>query len=163
MGALPLSVKSNVQSHSAEETQELGRRLGELAEPGDLFLLHGGLGAGKTTLTQGFAWGTGADGYAHSPTFVLVNEYRGRVTVHHVDLYRIDGDLEAHDLGFEEMLDSGVVVVEWPERAGAVFPGEHLSVTLTFGEAPDDRDIELGAHGERYAALIHALQPAQAS
>ncbi len=154
MGALPL----RAHSQSAEETQQFGRRLGELAEPGDLFLLHGPLGAGKTTLTQGFAWGAGASGYAHSPTFVLVNEYRGRLTVHHVDLYRIDGDLEAHDLGFEEMLADGAVVVEWPERAEAVFPGEHLSVTLTFGETSDSRRIELSAAGERYQAILEALQ-----
>ncbi len=146
------------ESHNAEETQALGRRLGELAQAGDLYLLHGVLGAGKTTFTQGLAWGAGATGYAHSPTFVLVNEYRGRVNVHHVDLYRIDGDLEAHDLGFEEMLEDGVVVVEWPERAESVFPGEHLSVTLAFGDSADHRVIEIVAIGERYEALIIELR-----
>ena len=146
-----------VRTESAEQTQELGRRLGAAAEPGDLYLLRGPLGAGKTTLTQGLAWGAGADGYAHSPTFVLVNEYRGRVNVHHVDLYRVGGLLEAHDLGFEEMLDDGVVVVEWPENAEDVFPDARLTITLAFDDDPDARRIEVAGSGERYEALVRSL------
>ena len=93
-------------THGPEETQELGRRLGAAAEVGDLILLEGGLGAGKTTLAQGLAWGAGVTGYAHSPTFVMVHEYAGRITLYHVDLYRLsEGDIEAHDLGIDEMLD----------------------------------------------------------
>ena len=152
-----------VETHSAEETQALGSRLGEHAAVGDLYLLHGGLGAGKTTLTQGLAWGAGVDGYAHSPTFVLVHEYQGRIPVYHVDLYRIDGgDLEIDDLAFDEMLEAGVCVVEWSEKAQAVFPDEHLAVTLSLGDEPDDRVLTLDAHGERYARLISELQGTQA-
>ena len=125
------------ETYSAEETQALGRRLGTLAEPGDLYLLHGTLGAGKTTLTQGVAWGAGVTGYAHSPTFVLVHEYQGRIPVYHVDLFRMDGgDLEIDDLAFSEMLEEGACVVEWPEQAYAVFPDEHLAVGIAFGDAP---------------------------
>jgi tRNA threonylcarbamoyladenosine biosynthesis protein TsaE len=116
------------------------------------------LGSGKTTLTQGLAWGAGVDGYAHSPTFVLVNQYEGRIPVYHADLYRVEGgNLEAHDLGFEEMLDEGVCVVEWPENAPLVFQESHLSITISFGDDPDDRAIKVQAHGERYHRLMEDL------
>lgn len=150
--------RTTLDTRSPEETQAFGARLGRLAEPGDLYLLHGALGAGKTTFTQGVAWGAGVEGYAHSPTFVLVNEYEGRVPVYHVDLYRIDGGIEAHDLAFGEMLESGVCVVEWAERAQAVFPEEHLAVTFSFGGEADCRSIRLEAFGHRYERLIDAVQ-----
>ena len=150
--------KARFETNSAEETQAFGRRLGALAEPGDLYLLRGTLGAGKTTLTQGVAWGAGVTGYAHSPTFVLVHEYQGRIPVYHVDLFRMDGgDLEIDDLAFGEMLEDGACVVEWPEQAQSVFPDEHLAVSIAFGGAPDARVLTLEPHGERYVRLIAAL------
>ena len=74
-------------SHSPQDTQDVGRLLGQQAEAGDIFLLTGALGAGKTCLTQGIAWGLGVGGYARSPTFVIVTQYRGRLTLHHLDLF----------------------------------------------------------------------------
>ena len=150
--------RATVETRSPGETQALGARLGRLAESGDLYLLHGTLGAGKTTFTQGVAWGAGVEGYAHSPTFVLVNEYDGRLPVHHVDLYRIDGGLEADDLAFGEMLENGVCVVEWAERARAAFPEEHLAVTFSFGDGADCRSIRFEAHGRRYERLIDGVR-----
>ena len=145
-------------THSAEETQALGRRLGARLEAGDLVLLQGELGSGKTMLTQGIAWGAGVTGYAHSPTFVLVHEYAGRIPLYHVDLYRIDGGLfEVQDLGIDEMLERGACVVEWAERASEVFPSGHLAVRLVQGDGPDDRTITIGASGERHIALLDAL------
>ncbi|MEX2430430.1 MAG: tRNA (adenosine(37)-N6)-threonylcarbamoyltransferase complex ATPase subunit type 1 TsaE [Dehalococcoidia bacterium] len=152
--------RMEVHTASAEETQALGRRLGEAVHVGDLILLHGDLGAGKTTLTQGLAWGAGVQDYAHSPTFVLVHEYAGRVPVYHMDLYRIEGGLEAQDLGIEEMLQDGVCVVEWPEKAEHVFPSGHLAVYIAFGETPEQRRIVLETHGQHYDILIERLQAA---
>ncbi|MCI0889009.1 MAG: tRNA (adenosine(37)-N6)-threonylcarbamoyltransferase complex ATPase subunit type 1 TsaE [Chloroflexi bacterium] len=150
-------------THGPEETQELGRRLGAAAEVGDLILLEGGLGAGKTTLAQGIAWGAGVTGYAHSPTFVLVHEYAGRIPLYHVDLYRIEeGDLEAHDLGIEDMLADGACMVEWSEKAPAVFTAEALHVAIAFGEGPDDRRITLAAPSPRYAKALSGLRTAAA-
>ena len=150
-------------THGPEETQELGRRLGAAAEVGDLILLEGGLGAGKTTLAQGIAWGAGVTGYAHSPTFVLVHEYAGRIPLYHVDLYRIEeGDLEAHDLGIEDMLADGACMVEWSEKAPAVFTAEALHVAIAFGEGPDDRRITLTAPSPRYADALSGLPTAAA-
>ncbi len=148
-------------TESPEETQELGKRLGAVLEAGDLLLLQGTLGAGKTTLTQGIAWGAGVTGYAHSPTFVLVHEYEGRVRLYHLDLYRLEGgDLEVHDLGIEEMLTDGACVVEWAEKAPAVFPEEHLYGLIEFGNSPDQRLLTLTARGDRYERLLARLQHA---
>jgi len=110
-------------THSAEETVELGARLGASAQPGSVLLLHGDLGAGKTTLVRGIAQGLGVDPDAvSSPTFVLIQEYRGRLTLYHVDLYRIEG-IAVEDLGLEELAsERGVVVVEWADRLPRPIP-----------------------------------------
>ena len=150
-------------THRPEETQELGRRLGAAARVGDLFLLEGSLGAGKTTLAQGIAWGAGVTGYAHSPTFVIVHEYAGRIPLYHVDLYRLEeGDLEAHDLGIEDMLADGACMVEWSEKAPRVFTADPLHVAIGFGEGPDDRRITVTAASPRYAEALSALRTAAA-
>ena len=162
MGAFAVTVLV-VETHTAEQTQEFGRRLGSLSDIGSLYLLRGTLGAGKTTLTQGLAWGAGAMGYAHSPTCVSVKEYAGRFPIYHVDLYRVEGgNLEAHDLGFEEMLEKGACVVEWPEMAEDIFPGEHLSIHIDFGEGTEDRKLQVQAHGARYERLVEDLRRLQA-
>ena len=149
---------AELTTHSAEETQQLGKQLGAHLDRGDLCLLLGTLGAGKTTLTQGIAWGAGVTGYAHSPTFVLVNEYSGRISLYHVDLYRLDGGaagrLEVHDLGIDEMLAQGACVVEWADKAPEVFPGEHLEISIGFGETAEDRVFRLSPHGPRAEQLL---------
>ncbi|MBE0416081.1 MAG: tRNA (adenosine(37)-N6)-threonylcarbamoyltransferase complex ATPase subunit type 1 TsaE, partial [Dehalococcoidia bacterium] len=123
----------NLVSGSPEETQRLGEELGRLAEPGDLFLLMGSLGTGKTCLTQGIAWGLGIEGYATSPSFVVINQYRGRLPLYHIDLYRLDRIEEVIELGLEDYLyGEGVSVVEWAEKAIAVLPKEHLLIEMGF-------------------------------
>ena len=108
---------STVVTRSQEETEALGARLGATLGAGDTLLLVGDLGAGKTTLVRGIARGLGIDPEeVSSPTFVLINEYRGRLTLHHVDLYRLEG-AAVDDLGLEELsAGGGVVVIEWAER-----------------------------------------------
>ena len=115
---------STVVTRSQEETEGLGERLGTTLGPGATLLLVGDLGAGKTTLVRGIAKGLGVDpDEVSSPTFVLINEYRGRLTLHHVDLYRIEG-AAVDDLGLEELAGSGgVVVIEWADRLPRPFPG----------------------------------------
>lgn len=102
-----------------EETVELGRKIGRALQPGDVLLLMGDLGAGKTTLAQGIAGGLGVgkDQYVRSPSFTLVNEYQGTLPVYHIDLYRIESAAELVDLDLEEyFFGSGVALVEWGEK-----------------------------------------------
>lgn len=111
-------------SQSPAETEALGERLGERLQPGDVVLLTGDLGAGKTTFVRGVARGAGSSAAVASPTFQLVRIYSGRVQVAHVDLYRIEAATELADLGLDELADQGAVVIEWGDRLGA--PGSAL-------------------------------------
>ncbi len=120
-------------THSGEETQSLGTRLGRLLGPGDIVLLFGDLGAGKTTLTQGMARGMGVnpDEYVRSPTFTLINEYRGNFPIYHIDLYRLDSLAEIENIGLEEtLLGCGVSIVEWAEKL-IQNPGEAPALGIT--------------------------------
>ena len=122
-----------------------------------MFLLVGGLGAGKTCLTQGILWGLGVDEYARSPTFVLVSQYSGRLTLYHVDLYRLDSIEEIEDLGLEECLfGEGVCVVEWAEKAERLFPEQSVLIRIDYlGET--SRGLTLEAAGGRHERLVEAL------
>lgn len=143
-----------IVSHSPEDTQALGRILGELAAPGDVYLLVGDLGAGKTCLTQGILWGLGADEFARSPTFVLVSQYQGRMTMYHMDMYRLDSFDEILDLGLDEFLfGDGISVVEWAEKAPGAFPENHMLIQIQYIDE-DTRRLTLNAFGERYSEII---------
>ena len=148
----------HIQTSSPEETQAIGRLLGEQARPGDVFLLCGPLGAGKTCLTQGIAWGMGVIEYARSPTFVIMTRYLGRLTLYHFDLYRINDPLEAWDLGLDEQLfGDGACVVEWAERAEEVFPADCLWIDLDYAEEGDGRTITIADAPPRYQSMIRSL------
>jgi tRNA threonylcarbamoyladenosine biosynthesis protein TsaE len=147
-----------ILTSSLEETQKAGQVLGEQAQPGNIFLLTGPLGAGKTSFTQGIARGLGVEGYARSPTFVLATRYRGRLTLHHVDLYRINDPLEAWDLGLEELLaGDDVGVVEWADRAEEIFPEDSLWITLDYAPEENQRTITLEKRSARYFKLLEKL------
>ena len=150
--------KLQVVSRSAEDTQNLGRAIGQRAQAGDIYLLHGPLGAGKTCLTQGIAWGLDVTGHARSPTFVLMNVYRGRLEMYHLDLYRVSGSSEAWDLGLEEQLfGDGICVVEWADRAEDLFPEDSLRIFLEYAGEENDRAISIETDGERFRPLLEEL------
>jgi tRNA threonylcarbamoyladenosine biosynthesis protein TsaE len=118
------------QTHSPSDTLSLGKKIGQHLETGDIVFLFGELGAGKTTLTQGIAQGLGVakDEYVRSPTFTLVNQYKGKTPVFHIDLYRIGSSRELEDLGLEEVFaGKGVSIVEWAEK---LFASEDASIPL---------------------------------
>jgi len=145
------------ETTSASDTQKVGEIIGASAQPGDIYLLTGPLGAGKTCLTQGIAWGLGVQDQARSPTFVLVCQYQGRLVLYHIDLYRLDSVEEIWDLGLDEYLfGDGVCVVEWPERAPAYFPQEHALIELDV-TAPTTRGITVSSTSARYSRTIEAL------
>ena len=106
-------------TNAPAETEAAGERLGHTLQVGDLLLLEGELGAGKTTFVRGVARGCGSSAPVASPTFQLVRVYAGRVQLAHVDLYRLASSAELVDLGLEELLDQGAVVVEWGDRLDA--------------------------------------------
>ena len=154
------SGRIEVTSHSPEETQSIGKVLGAHARAGDVLLLVGSLGAGKTCLTQGVLWGLGLDEYARSPTFVLVAQYQGRLTLYHIDLYRLDAVEEIADLGLDEYLfGDGVCVVEWAEKAPQVWPEHHLLIHMDYLDETTRR-LSLIASGPRYAEAIKAVKSA---
>jgi tRNA threonylcarbamoyladenosine biosynthesis protein TsaE len=120
----------DVVTNSAAETEAAGESFGGGLQQGDLLLLEGDLGAGKTTFVRGLARGAGSPAHVASPTFQLVRVYPGRLQLAHVDLYRIEGGDELGDLGLDELLDEGAVVVEWGNRLdvpdAALLSIEHL-------------------------------------
>src|SRR3977135_2562654 len=133
----------SVVSRSAQETQALGERLGRRLGPGDVVSCIGPLGAGKPCFHQGLARGLGVTADVTSPTFVLVNQYRGRVTVYHVDAYRTGSLTELVDLGLEEMLHGeGVPIVEWADKLLPLLPPGTVTVTIT-GLGDEAREIEV--------------------
>ena len=152
------------QTASAAETQELATTLASLCGAGDLLVLAGEMGAGKTAFAQGFARGLGVTDAVTSPTFTIVREYAGeRLALHHLDVYRLDQLREVSELGIAEMLDEdAVMLVEWGD---AVLPalGEHyLEVHITFGTGDDDRVLELAPRGRSWVARNRVLADALA-
>ena len=142
------------ETHSPKQTQALGKHLGLLANPGNLILLIGELGSGKTCLTQGIAQGLNIQGYVRSPTFILVNEYQGRIPLYHIDLYRLDGLIAIQDLGLEEYIDSdGLCVIEWADKAMPTFPGEHLLINIE-SSGLKDRSFQITSYGHRHEKLL---------
>ena len=118
-------------SHSVEETEELGRRLGAALRPGAAVAYRGELGAGKTAFTRGLARGLGCTARVTSPTFTIVNEYDGPVPLFHFDMYRLSGPEDLFDIGWDDYLArGGVCAVEWSERAADVLPEGTVSVTI---------------------------------
>jgi tRNA threonylcarbamoyladenosine biosynthesis protein TsaE len=145
-------------SPSTETTRQLGQRLGALLQPGDCICLQGDLGAGKTTFVQGIAAGWGARDEVSSPTFVLVNVYRGtdEKKLFHLDTYRIESPAEAEELDLDAMFAQGPLLIEWPERIQPVLPAENLWVTLEYVDETQRQLIFLAA-GDRYQQLLDQL------
>ena len=144
-----------LNTDAPEDTQAVGRALGNHACPGDVILLTGPLGAGKTCLTQGIAHGLGVDGYVRSPTFVLMTRHHGRLTLHHVDHYRIASADEDWDLGLEELLSGdGLCVAEGLDRALELFPDCSLWVALAYGEGQDQRSLNFSGGTDHHRAVL---------
>jgi tRNA threonylcarbamoyladenosine biosynthesis protein TsaE len=143
-------------SRSPVETRRLGQQLARYLQPGDVVLLQGELGAGKTCLAQGIGRGLRVQEPVKSSSFVLVNEYNGRLHVYHADLFRLDNPQQVFELALEENAADGLLLVEWPDRAPRELPPEHLLVRFEILDARTRR-ITFEPHGRHYESLIHAL------
>jgi tRNA threonylcarbamoyladenosine biosynthesis protein TsaE len=157
-----------VRTVSAAETRAVGAAIGSCVGPGDVVVLSGDLGTGKTTIAQGIAAGLGVTEPVVSPTFAIVREYEGRVPVAHVDVYRLDHVQELNDLGFEEILDgTRVVLVEWGDLVAPMLTAEGDRVVIRLRNVVDDddaRDIDVtvdrfGRNASLTARLERALAP----
>ena len=152
------AIRAVVRSATTDETIAVGERLGRMAAPGDLLCLWGELGAGKTQLAKGIARGLAIDDTVNSPTFILMNEYRGRLPLFHVDLYRLADAADALAGGVvDDRQADGVTVVEWPERMGEVLPTGRLDVRIG-GSGEEVREIVVETVDPGLARLVEAVR-----
>jgi tRNA threonylcarbamoyladenosine biosynthesis protein TsaE len=140
-------------------TATLGRQLGRLARPKDVILLHGGLGVGKTTLTQAIAAGLEVppEQYVSSPSFALLHEYKGRLPLFHLDCYRLAGEEDVEGAGlFDYIGSTGLTVIEWPDRLGSICPAQRLDITLAAAGETGRRCV-LEPQGREWTTRIRQL------
>jgi tRNA threonylcarbamoyladenosine biosynthesis protein TsaE len=160
-GGAPARAEVARVTRDAGETFRLGERLGRLLRPGDVVALVGDLGAGKTQLARGVCRGAGVpDAEVASPTFAVVATYRGRIPVHHADLYRLADEEELFATGFHDLVGGeGAVLVEWADRIPGALPLERLEVRLAHDQADESvRHIVMIGTGARHAELARALE-----
>ena len=147
-----------LRTASVAQTRALGRRLARLLRPGDVVLLQGPLGAGKTALAQGVGAGLKVESTVSSPTFVLCVLHEGATRLYHADLYRLTDASDVEDLHLDEQARDGVLLVEWPERGLEALPAEHLLVVIDPVEGkPKERRITIVASGARYERVLDGL------
>ena len=139
----------NISSNGPGETKEIGRQIGKQLTRGDVVALTGSLGAGKTCLIQGLVNGLGAEtDCVTSPSFVLINEYQGRMPVYHFDIYRLSSEKEVLDLGYEEYIDGhGVTIIEWADKICGLLPPRTINIRLTI-TGPEKRLIGIQSRHE---------------
>jgi tRNA threonylcarbamoyladenosine biosynthesis protein TsaE len=149
---------------SAGATRALGNRLGAALRPGDVIVLAGDLGAGKTTFAQGVGTALGVDEPIVSPTFTIVREYDSRIPLVHIDVYRLDTLGELYDLGFEELVDvARVTLIEWGDVVAQALPNDRLSVRLELGAEDDERLITFAAHGPNWRERLASFEKSESA
>ena len=132
------------RTNSAEETIELGEKIGSLLQKGDIIALQGNLAAGKTTITKGIARSLGVKDEITSPTFCLISEYEGRMPLYHMDVYRLDGGDDFINLGAEDLIyGDGVALIEWSEKIMDELPQNTIILRLETVDDTDGRDITI--------------------
>lgn len=153
-------MKATFSTNSQEETRALGKLIGSKLKAGDIIALTGKLGSGKTCFVQGIADGLGIspDNYVRSPSFVIMNIYKGAIPLYHIDLYRLQNGEEIQDMGLDEYIfGDGVSVIEWAEKALYLFKDTSLNVEFYY-EDENRRRISMTGNGNRWGAVFEALQ-----
>lgn len=141
-----------------KETENFGIKLGKSLKAGDIVCLNGDLGAGKTTLTKSIGLGLGVDEYITSPSFTLINQYRGRIIVYHFDVYRLEEVDELYDLGFDEYFyGDGVCIIEWADKIEKLIPEERITIDIEKTDKVDERILHISGNGNRYEEIVKEL------
>ena len=147
------------RTKSTSETIRIGKSIGSRLLPGDVVALTGELGAGKTQFIKGLAAGVGIGNptYVSSPSFKLINEYPGKITFYHIDLFRLRGEKEAEELGLDDYFQSrGITAIEWADKIPSLLPEEILRIHIRYtGE--NSRTLEISGEGKRYECLVEEL------
>ncbi len=144
-------------SHSPEQTKNIGKEIGKIAFRGSVIALCGELGSGKTVFVKGLAEGLEVDSFVTSPTFVIINEYSGKLPLYHFDVYRLKAE-DLYELGYEEYFyGDGVTVIEWACKINNLLPDEHLRVEFEYINE-SERQISLIGYGESYVEIIKKVR-----
>ena len=152
-------MRLELTSGTPEDTMAVGEAVASLLREGDAIALTGELGAGKTTFVRGAARALGFDGAVASPTFTLVREYQGQVRIHHVDVYRLERVQDVLDLGLDEMVaDGGVLLVEWGDAVEGLLPDDHLLMEITLMGSEEARRIVVTGMGPSWATRWERLE-----
>ena len=152
-----------IQSKSASETVRLGKNIGSRLLPGDVVALVGELGTGKTQFIKGLAAGAGIRNptYISSPSFTLINEYPGKITFYHIDLYRLGKEKEAEELGLEDYFQGkGITAIEWADKIPSLLPKELLLIRIAY-TGKNTRSLEISGKGKRYLNLADQFQSSE--
>ncbi len=151
----------SAQTSAVEQTKAIAAAIAGMCRAGDLIVLVGDLGAGKTAFCQGFGEALGVTSPITSPTFTLAQEYEGRLTMHHLDVYRIEQLEEVRDLAIPELLDGdAVTLIEWGDTIIPALPNDFLEVRLTYGDGDDDRTVAMRCVGPGWSSRSAGLQNA---
>lgn len=145
-------------SKSLDDTKVIGRNIGSNISNGDVILLSGDLGAGKTELVRYIVEGSGNNSFVRSPTFVLINNYIDKNNITHCDFYRINSNTEANELGIEEYYDSSTVIIEWPEKIIQNLPEDVIIIKIYFTDIENERKFMLYSTGIKSKTFIGKLK-----
>jgi tRNA threonylcarbamoyladenosine biosynthesis protein TsaE len=151
-------LEETIISNSLSETNKLGLRIGEKLSNGIIILLSGDLGAGKTELVRSIVKGSKSDGFVRSPTFVLINNYEGPVSITHCDFYRMEEGLEAEEIGIEEYFDETATIIEWPERIIKSLPSDCVIIKIFFTDTENQRKFLIYSSGNESKNFINGLK-----
>ena len=147
------------QTKSTSETIRIGKRVGSLLLRGDVVALVGELGTGKTQFIKGLAAGVGVGDprYVSSPSFTLINEYKGNTPLYHIDLFRLEVEKEAEELGLEEYFGEGITAIEWADKIPSLLPKEMLLIHTAY-TGKNARSLEIIGKGKRYEELVELIK-----
>lgn len=139
----------DIVSHSSEQTEKIGESLAQNLNGIEIIALFGNLGAGKTAFVRGLCKGLKVENDVYSPTFAIVNEYKGKYNVYHFDMYRVKTMEDLYSTGYFDYIDNGILVIEWSENISAILPDDAIRVEINYGKEENERIIKFdGIRGE---------------